>query len=282
MKIRIWQMVMDSQKAADLIFRDFDHLVRATGQEKLDKSIYMQTFEGDVKAEGLEDVFVYFNESRRPNAASMRSLSVSDVVEVLEGSDLAGLYYVDRVGFMKTEWQSSLIEEKEIRERIDLMLNDYLSQIYSRLGILSGDIDPFQALEWDEHCTALARLFMRLIDRNKGIDTKMQDGKVVCPLTNSRLIELATLFKDGLIEDDEESAMEYFIGECHMTQEELDFFGIEGTGMICEINDDKLYTEASKRMENFKKSDALSMEEVNKKLGISDEDLSGYEDTELE
>lgn len=42
-----------------------------------------------------------------------------------------------------------------------------------------------------------------------------------------RLEELATLFKDGLIEDDEESAMEYFDEVCEMTDEEKEFFGIE-------------------------------------------------------
>ena len=42
-----------------------------------------------------------------------------------------------------------------------------------------------------------------------------------------RLEELATLFKDGLISDDRESAMEYFDECCEMTEEEKSFFGIE-------------------------------------------------------
>ena len=42
-----------------------------------------------------------------------------------------------------------------------------------------------------------------------------------------RLEELATLFKDGLIEDDEESAMEYFDEVCEMSETEKKFFGIE-------------------------------------------------------
>ena len=42
-----------------------------------------------------------------------------------------------------------------------------------------------------------------------------------------RLEELATLFKDGLIEDDKESAMEYFEDTCEMSDEEKNFFGIE-------------------------------------------------------
>ena len=42
-----------------------------------------------------------------------------------------------------------------------------------------------------------------------------------------RLIELATLFKDGLIEDDEENALEYFTEVCEMEDYEKEFFGIE-------------------------------------------------------
>lgn len=46
-------------------------------------------------------------------------------------------------------------------------------------------------------------------------------------ITRCRLEELATQFKDGLIEDDEESATEYFDEICEMTDEEKEFFGIE-------------------------------------------------------
>lgn len=42
-----------------------------------------------------------------------------------------------------------------------------------------------------------------------------------------RLEELATQFKDGLLEDDEEQALIYFDEVCEMTDEEKEFFGIE-------------------------------------------------------
>lgn len=45
-------------------------------------------------------------------------------------------------------------------------------------------------------------------------------------ISRSRLKELADKFKDGLMQDDEESAMEYFIEECEMEDYELEFFGI--------------------------------------------------------
>lgn len=46
-------------------------------------------------------------------------------------------------------------------------------------------------------------------------------------IPRTRLEELATLFKDGLISDDRESAFEYFKNCCEMTDEEKEWFGIE-------------------------------------------------------
>lgn len=46
-------------------------------------------------------------------------------------------------------------------------------------------------------------------------------------ITRCRLEELATQFKDGLIEDDEEQALIYFDEVCEMTESEKEFFGIE-------------------------------------------------------
>ena len=42
-----------------------------------------------------------------------------------------------------------------------------------------------------------------------------------------RLEELATLFKDSLISDDRDSALEYFDEVCEMSEEEKEWFGIE-------------------------------------------------------
>ena len=46
-------------------------------------------------------------------------------------------------------------------------------------------------------------------------------------ITRCRLEELATQFKNGLIEDDEEQALIYFDEVCEMSDEEKEFFGIK-------------------------------------------------------
>lgn len=51
-------------------------------------------------------------------------------------------------------------------------------------------------------------------------------------ISRFRLEELATLFKDGMIQDDSESAMEFFNEICEMSENEKEFFGIEDSSPI--------------------------------------------------
>lgn len=51
-------------------------------------------------------------------------------------------------------------------------------------------------------------------------------------IPRTRLEELATLFKDGLISDDRESAFEFFENCCEMTDKEKEWFGIEEDSSI--------------------------------------------------
>jgi cytochrome c-type biogenesis protein CcmH/NrfG len=45
-------------------------------------------------------------------------------------------------------------------------------------------------------------------------------------MTVERLVEIATLAIQGLLEDDEETAMEYFAETMELTDEEREFFGV--------------------------------------------------------
>lgn len=54
-------------------------------------------------------------------------------------------------------------------------------------------------------------------------------------ISYDRLVELATLFKDGLIEDDEANAKVYFTETCQMSSAEKDFFGIQDEYEVYEV-----------------------------------------------
>lgn len=70
-------------------------------------------------------------------------------------------------------------------------------------------------LQWLDYigCDAIKDRNQLLVERKYG-------------LTYDRMSELATQFKDGLIEDDEEQAMIYFDETCEMTDKEKEYFGI--------------------------------------------------------
>lgn len=46
-------------------------------------------------------------------------------------------------------------------------------------------------------------------------------------ISKYRMEELVCKFAKGLIQDDKESAIEYFTGECEMATHEMEFFGIK-------------------------------------------------------
>ena len=71
----------------------------------------------------------------------------------------------------------------------------------------------------------------KLDSLNKAVE-KLREKVSKNYITRSRLEELATQFKDGLIEDDRESAIDFFEDICEMTDEEKVWFGIDENSTI--------------------------------------------------
>ena len=103
MKIRIFQINMgrDEKSEAFLGIDEREHVLNLT---EINSSIYDCVFSGDVDCNGLEDVYQKFNIDH-PDGYNGRSLSVSDVVEILESEDVdKGFYYCDSIGFSKVDF----------------------------------------------------------------------------------------------------------------------------------------------------------------------------------
>ncbi len=66
---------------------------------KLDPTAYDVVFEGEVPCSDLEEVYCMFN-IERPEGFTGRSLSVSDLVEVIEPGK-STFYFCDDIGFKK-------------------------------------------------------------------------------------------------------------------------------------------------------------------------------------
>ena len=111
MKIRIFQI--NPERDIDHIkFQSTKWLFSHAGYTHLTPYIYDKVFEGKVAAQSLEDVYFLFNADNRPNAMTMRSMSISDVIAVDSSETvLSGFYYCDAVGFTRVEFDADQAKE---------------------------------------------------------------------------------------------------------------------------------------------------------------------------
>ena len=80
------------------------------GGSEIDSSVYDRVFEGEVECEGLEDVFRIFN-LNHPEGYKGRSLSVSDVVQVIDDNGDSTFHFCDTFGFKEISFDPDLAED---------------------------------------------------------------------------------------------------------------------------------------------------------------------------
>ena len=112
MKIRIYQVNM-KRDPNDVCFMGYDRLEKLQGTTTIDSAIYDKVFEGEVKCKNLEDVWVKFNNDH-PKGYKARSLSKSDIVEVIGNDGASEFHYVDTFGFKQVEFEP---DKTQISER---------------------------------------------------------------------------------------------------------------------------------------------------------------------
>lgn len=110
MDIKIYQI--NRTRDVDRIkFLGLDNLKDFGGIQDINSRIYDMVYQGNVEARDLEDVYRIFN-TECPQDFKGHSLSVSDVVEVVEGPGTApGFYFCDCIGFRRVEFRPELESE---------------------------------------------------------------------------------------------------------------------------------------------------------------------------
>ena len=103
MKIQIYQVNM-KRDPNDVCFMGYDRLEKLQGTNVIDSAIYDKVFSGEVKCGNLEDVWVKFNKDL-PKGYKARSLSKSDIVEVIGNDGASEFHYVDTLGFKQVEFE---------------------------------------------------------------------------------------------------------------------------------------------------------------------------------
>ena len=120
MKIKIYQIDMERDEHRIAMMGHKDTLARLKG-ESIDPSIYDLVFDGEVEARDLEAVYAKFNMDH-PAGYTGRSMSVSDVVQVVESSTgKEGFYFCDSIGFKEIPFQPELTKSA-LPRTIDVVL----------------------------------------------------------------------------------------------------------------------------------------------------------------
>ena len=149
MDITIYQINMgrDHNRIA---FEGLDLLKTYQGSDKIDSRIYDRVFEGEVDCKDLEDVYRKFN-LEHPEGYKGRSLSVSDVVEIVDENGDSTFHFCDSIGFKQIDFDPYLTEEYK-EDKIKVVLCEpgkvaRVAEISNTLADLQktvkGDIEQF-------------------------------------------------------------------------------------------------------------------------------------------
>lgn len=137
MEIRIYQINSD-RDTDDYKFMGMDWVKKHWGEQGVDSEIYDKVYEGTIDGSSLEDVFCTFNFSR-PVGFKGHSLSVSDIVEVIQSSETEpGFYFCDSIGFQKVEFDTSRVPDKEEKIRVVLLEPGKLARVADIDSSLEG------------------------------------------------------------------------------------------------------------------------------------------------
>lgn len=128
MKIKIYQIDMerDEHRIAMMGYEDTIAVLKRKGIDVShdsfpDPTLYDLVYDGEVEAKDLEAVYAKFNLAH-PEGYTGRSMSVSDVVQVVESSTVKeGFYFCDSIGFKDIPFQPEL-SRNALPRTIDVVL----------------------------------------------------------------------------------------------------------------------------------------------------------------
>lgn len=107
MKIRIYQVNENNPAAVPFLFTRYTEAIRIGGEIKAEH--YKMTFDGDVATDSLQELFTMFNIAS-PEGYTGRSMSVSDVIEIIRTKDSSIFYFCDNIGFVRIRFDSEKVQ----------------------------------------------------------------------------------------------------------------------------------------------------------------------------
>ena len=111
MYIAIYQVNLDRDHNR-IGFMGLDRLRQYQGSSEIDSEIYDRVFEGEVACSNPEDVYRMFN-LEHPEGYKGRSLSVSDIVEIIGEDGISTFHFCDDIGFQEVAFDPELTKESK-------------------------------------------------------------------------------------------------------------------------------------------------------------------------
>ena len=103
MNVRIYQINM-KRDTNNVAFMNYESLPKFQGSSEIDSSLYDKVFEGEVNCFTLEKLYEIFN-LEHPAGYKGRSMSVSDVVEIIDGNNgISYFHFCDSIGFQQIDF----------------------------------------------------------------------------------------------------------------------------------------------------------------------------------
>lgn len=103
MKIKIYQ-IDSSKDDKKLKFFNYESTIKRT-RGMIASDSYNCVYSGEVECKGLEDVYRKFNVDK-PDSFKGHSMSVSDIIEVVESDEIeSGFYFCNSIGFKKVGFE---------------------------------------------------------------------------------------------------------------------------------------------------------------------------------
>ena len=104
MKVRIYQIDFDRDEQY-ICYRNLETVLKRCGG-RIPAECYDMVFEYEALSNSLERLYTIFNEAH-PKGYKARSMSMSDVVEVIDPVNGSKFYFCDTVGFKEVSFDAS-------------------------------------------------------------------------------------------------------------------------------------------------------------------------------
>lgn len=131
MNVRIYQINM-KRDTNNVAFMNYESLPKFQGSSEIDSSLYDKVFEGEVNCFTLEKLYEIFN-LEHPAGYKGRSMSVSDVVEIIDGNNgKSYFHFCDSFGFQQIDFAP---EKTQISDRfLSLVEQEKISVLLVPVG----------------------------------------------------------------------------------------------------------------------------------------------------